>query len=143
MLIHFSLSVQCRFMHLGGQIMASLDKKSNEISIAVNILIKEEDGMFVAHCLELDIVAVAKTLDQVQEEIISLIRAQIDYAFSNNNLDNLYHPAPKEVWAELKKCKELQEKKYKLESKYKKGVESLLPPWLIAKTCRQEKFCYA
>lgn len=36
--------------------MASLGKKSKDISMAVNMLIKEGEGMFVAHCLELDVV---------------------------------------------------------------------------------------
>ena len=121
--------------------MAIKGKKSSDISIGVNILIKEEDGMFVAHCLELDIVAVAKTLDQAQREVVSLICAQVDYAFSNNNLDNLFHPAPPEVWAEFFKCKEQQERKYKLESAFQKDIKTILPPWIIAKTCQSGKHC--
>jgi hypothetical protein len=39
-----------------------------------------------------------ETLEQTQKDIVALICAQIDYAFSNDNLDNLYHPAPKQVW---------------------------------------------
>ena len=35
--------------------------------------------------------------------ILSLIQVQVEYAFENDNLDNLYHPAPKEVW---KACRE-------------------------------------
>jgi hypothetical protein len=126
--------------------MASLGKKSKDISIAVNILIKKDEGMFVAHCLELDVVAVAKSAEDAQREVISLVCAQVDYAFSNNNLDNLFHPAPPEVWAEFFACKEQRERKYKLESGFQKEVKEhkiLLPPWLIAKTCQQGNLCHA
>ncbi len=122
--------------------MAIIGKKSADISLSVNILIKENDNMFVAHCLELDIVAVAETLDQAQKEVVSLICAQVDYAFSNDNLSNLFHPAPPEVWAEFFECKEQQERKYKLESAFQKGVKTILPPWLIAKTCQSCKYCH-
>lgn len=122
--------------------MAIIGKKSADISLSVNILIREDDNMFVAHCLELDIVAVAETLDQAQREVVSLICAQVDYAFSNNNLSNLFHPAPPEVWAEFFECKEQQERKYKLESAFQKGINKILPPWLIAKTCQSGKYCH-
>lgn len=75
--------------------------KTSDLSFNTNVLIKKSDDMFVAHCLELDIVAVADTLDAVRKEIVSLICAQIDYAFSKDNIDNLFHPAPQEVWQEF------------------------------------------
>jgi len=126
--------------------MAEKIKKSNEISFSANVLIKEEDGMIVAHCLELDIIAVGTTLKEVQSEIVSLICAQIDYAFSNDNLDNLYHPAPPEMWQEFYRCKEQIERKYAIRKKFqgKSGIEKIVPPWLITKTCRAEETrCYA
>jgi hypothetical protein len=36
--------------------MAEVLKKSNDISFTTNILVKKEDGLHVAHCLELDYV---------------------------------------------------------------------------------------
>lgn len=125
--------------------MAMKAKKTKDISIAINILIKKDNSMYVAHCLELDIVAVAKTPDDAQRDIISLVCAQIGYAFSNNNLDNLFHPAPPETWAEFFSCKEQMERKYKLESffqKKNKKQKIILPPWLITKTCQPE-LCHA
>lgn len=102
-----------------------------------NILIKREEGYFLAHCLELDIVATADTLKQVQDDVISLINAQIDYAFAHDNLDNLYHPAPAEVWKEFFKCKETWEKKSKIKSRFRDEIpKSFIPPWIIAKMCK-------
>jgi hypothetical protein len=112
--------------------MAELLRTNKDISFTVNILAKAEYGMFTAHCLELDIVAVADTLELVQKEIVSLVCAQIDYAFSNDNLDNLFHPAPPEAWQELYRCKEQTERKYAIKSE--KAFEKV-PPWLITKTC--------
>jgi hypothetical protein len=70
-------------------------------SMTFNIIAKKESGMWVAHCLELDIVATAGTMTDVKKEMDDLIVAQIDYAFTNNNLDNLYKPAPPEAWKEF------------------------------------------
>lgn len=124
--------------------MAELIGKSNTISFITNILTKKEDGMFVAHCLELDIVAVADSLEAVQEEIVSLICAQLDYAFSNDNLDHLYHPAPPELWQEFYKCKEQVERRYEVISRFKKeSIDRIVPPWLITNTCRSDNLCYA
>ena len=68
------------------------------ISMVFNILAKKEGESWIAHCLELDIVATAQSLETVKGEMKDLILAQVDYAFSNDNLENLYRPAPAEVW---------------------------------------------
>ncbi len=126
--------------------MADFINKSNDASFTTNILIKKEDGLFVSHCLELDIVAVGETLAAAEQEIVSLISAQIDYAFSNDNIDHLFHPAPSEAWQEFYRCKKQVEKKYKIKPlfKNKTSPEKIVPPWLITKTCESEHtFLYA
>ncbi|HKL00313.1 MAG TPA: hypothetical protein VJ943_08665 [Desulfotignum sp.] len=117
--------------------MSDIFKKSKDISFTTNILIKKDDGVFIAHCLELDVVAVGESLDMVQREIVSLICAQIDYAFCNDNIDNLFHPAPPETWQEFYKCSEQVERKYEINSlmKNKTDTDKIIPPWLITKTC--------
>ncbi|MBW2647108.1 MAG: hypothetical protein JRE23_13225 [Deltaproteobacteria bacterium] len=79
-------------------------------AMSFSILLKEVDGVFVAHCLELDIVTTHKNVEQVRTDILDLISAQVDYAFSNDNINHLYHPAPPEIWEELSRCKEEYEK---------------------------------
>ena len=81
-------------------------KHSGENGMTFNILIKFEENLYIAHCLELDIVTTGRTMDQTQKDVITLICAQVDYAFSNDNLENLYHPAQKDVWEEFYTCKE-------------------------------------
>jgi len=110
---------------------------SKGVGMTFNILIKEEGGMYVAHCLELDIVATANTLKQVQSDIRDLIKAQVDYAFAHENLDNLYHPAPPEVWKEFYECKIQQESRHRIESAFKTEAEGIfVPPWFMARTCK-------
>ena len=73
-------------------------------SMIFNVLIKKEGNLFLAHCLELDLVAAAKTFSRVKKEMRDIIETQVDYAFSNDNLDHLYKPAPSEVWREFYAC---------------------------------------
>ncbi|MBI5605488.1 MAG: hypothetical protein HY879_19325 [Deltaproteobacteria bacterium] len=110
-----------------------------ETAMTFNVLIKEEEGIFIAHCLELDLVTTATSLDQVQTDILDVIGVQVDYAFTNNNLEYLYHPAPQEVWKEFFECQEQWEKKHKITppSKGETASNIFVPTWIIAKTCKR------
>ena len=115
-----------------------------ETSFSTNILIKEEDGVFVAHCLELDIVAVGETLDQARKDIVDLVSAQIDYAFANDNIQNLFYPAPPEIWDQFFSCKEQTENNYKINLQYEKNGSKRrnIPAWLTTKICDVSGLCY-
>ena len=102
--------------------------------------VKKEGNEYVAHCLELDIVTTAPDLNQIHDDMADLIIAQINYAFSNDNLDNLFHPAPSEVWQEFFKCKAGVPKRRELKSK--PGLQNMVPPWIIANTCVSDSNCF-
>lgn len=105
-------------------------------AMTFNILIKKERAYYLAHCLELDIVATAVGFEEVRRDIIDLIDSAIDYAFSNDNLDHLYHPAPPGVWKEFFTCKALSEERFAIESRFQAvGAKRFVPPWMIAKIC--------
>lgn len=73
----------------------------------LKILIKElQEGEWLAHCLELDIATVAPTSQEVTDDILELIAAQIRYAAEHDNWDFLYKDAPKELWEEYLACPE-------------------------------------
>ncbi len=72
--------------------------KEEKSSLTFSILIRKEDDIFVAHCLELDVVATAPTFAQVRNDIADLVLAQVSFAYENDNLKYLYKPAPKEVY---------------------------------------------
>ncbi len=111
-----------------------------EASITFNVFVKKEGDMFIAHCLELDIVVTSDSQEQVKSDLIDLVYAQMDYAFTHDNLDYLYHPAPKEVWEEFYRCKashvENIETRRATESRRRKDIpSSFVPPWIIANFC--------
>lgn len=74
----------------------------------LNILTHEEDGMFVSHCLEMDIVATNTTEKKALNDVINLIKAQIIYAIENKNEDYLLKSAPLEVWRKIKEAKKCE-----------------------------------
>lgn len=122
-----------------------LKTPTKDISLIFNILIKKDDQVFIAHCLELDIVTTADTVDQAQKDLVALICAQVDYAFTNDNLDNLYSPAPSDVWEQFFACEEAWEEKHKIDSGFRKGIthDPFVPSRLIAKTCLEQGACRA
>lgn len=105
-------------------------------AMTFNILTKPGGAEWIAHCLELDIVATGVSAQAAMDEIFDLIVAQVDYAFSNNNLEHLYHPAPSEVWEEFYRCRDEDERALKVESTFGNHLASFIPPWIIAKTCK-------
>ena len=114
-------------------------------SITLNILIKKEEDLYVGHCLELDIVTADASADRVRQDMKDLIIAQIDYAFSNDNLENLFCSAPQTVWKEFYTCEAINVDRIKIESKFQKKqrAKRFVPPWIIAKTCLMENACVA
>jgi hypothetical protein len=111
----------------------------DETALFFNVLIKKTDGEYLAHCLELDLVTTAPTLEQVKEDVADVIASQVDYAFNNDNLDYLYHPAPPEVWAEFFACRGSSEDVKRSITQSRASV----PPWIIAKTCRASNLHHA
>lgn len=101
-----------------------------------NVLVKKEAGLFVAHCLELDIVATADDIKKVTSDIFDLIKAQLDYAFSNDNLQYLYRPAPPSAWKEFYDCKGQIEERIAMKKRSAKSSGSFVPPWFTARTCK-------
>ncbi|MDH5541921.1 MAG: hypothetical protein OEY64_03040 [Nitrospinota bacterium] len=70
-----------------------------------NVLFEKDGNAWVGHCLELDIVSSREDFESSMEEMGDLISTAVSYAFANDNLENLYHPAPPEMWEKFYKCK--------------------------------------
>jgi hypothetical protein len=109
------------------------------VSMVFNVLARRKGDMWIAHCLELDVVTTAESVENLKKDMEDLILAQVDYAFSNDNLDNLYHPAPPEVWKSFYKCKDHTEDRIPIKSSFRSGKKTFVPPWIIAKTCFAQK----
>ena len=110
------------------------------ISLSVNVLAKKEGKTWTGHCLELDIVVTANSLEKLKKDLSDLIIAQVDYAFSNDNLDYLYHPAPPEVWEEFFKCKKQVENRIKVNPTKK---TTFVPPFITTNTCFMDNMARA
>jgi hypothetical protein len=117
-------------------------EKPNKWVIAVNIFHKIEDDLHIAHCLELDIVATGTSKEEADKDIKDLIAAQVDYCFSNGNLESLYHPAPPEVWKEFLATREETEELYQIESQVVHRPPDIPPPWILAKMREAESLEY-
>lgn len=87
------------------------DRSAGWPRFEVNVLCKKEDGVWVGHCLEMDIVTTGGTPDEVQSNMQDLVFAQVESAFENDNLQNLFFPAPKEVWDEFIQCRKAAEER--------------------------------
>jgi hypothetical protein len=113
-------------------------------SMVFNVLVKKDLSYgYIAHCLELDIVATSKTIGQTIKDMLDLIETQVNYAFSNDNLDYLYHPAPADVWEEFYACNEqTEEKKIKMGSSFSENYQGFIPQWITARTCTLPQLDY-
>lgn len=69
--------------------------------IHLDILCYKEEDYFVAHCLQMDLVTTAETIDEAFLDMKELIMTQIEFAAENNNMENIFKPAPREIWRRL------------------------------------------
>ena len=107
-------------------------------SFNFRILIKKEDELWVAHCLELDLVAVAPTEAHVEEDIVAVITEQVRYCIVNDNMDYLFRSAPKEVWDEYQACEKRMKPRDRLIKAPAKGtaLADFPPISFTASACR-------
>ena len=72
--------------------------------IHLDVVCYKEDDLFVAHCLQLDLVTTATTVHQACIDLEGIIKAHLQYAIENENLDNIFKPAPQEIWRMMTKA---------------------------------------
>ena len=70
----------------------------------IRVLLYREDGEFVAHALEMDLLGYGKTDAEALRELKGLIEAQITFARQKNDDTLLDFPAPKEFFARWEKA---------------------------------------
>jgi len=115
---------------------------AREEKFSFKVLIKQEPDAWVAHCLELNLVAVAKTAEQVESDIIDVIVAHVRYAIENENLEYMYHPAPANVWKDFFKCSDREEASYRRDEAIIDDSSSLIPI-IQASKCFYRQACNA
>lgn len=59
---------------------------------------QEDDGVWAAHCLEMDLVGYGKSFKKASENLKELIEMQIDFAIFMEQPTLIYHPAPPRIF---------------------------------------------
>lgn len=105
------------------------------VSLQMNVLVElQPDGSYLAHCLELDLVAEGVTSDAACEELLNVLDVQVRTCFENDNLENLYFPAPPEVWQRLGRAKEL--------CRSQKRHRTIPTPGRRSEAVQLDQYCY-
>ena|ERR1051326_6068312 len=73
-------------------------KTGPNLKINLSAVVYFEDSVWLAHCLELDIVAEGKDSDDALRSLISLCDLQINVALEEGDLEAVFRPAPADVW---------------------------------------------
>jgi predicted RNase H-like HicB family nuclease len=73
-------------------------KARPNFSINLSAIAYCEDGVWLAHCLELDIVSEGKDTDDALRSLMSLCELQITVAVEEGDIESIFRPAPPEIW---------------------------------------------
>jgi hypothetical protein len=71
----------------------------------LDAVIYEDNNLFVAHVLQLDLVGTGTNKTAAINDLIASLEAQFSYAFENDNMRCLGRPAPPEIWEMFAKTK--------------------------------------
>ena len=64
------------------------------LHIPLRIVFYREDGSWVAHCLEFDLVGSGATKDEAAGSLLEIIAIQVEDSLQHDNPANLFFPAP-------------------------------------------------
>ncbi len=67
----------------------------------LDVLLYREDGQCLAHCLQLDLVEAGATPEEAEAALVDVIRAHIESALADDDMEHLFHPAPPEYWRQF------------------------------------------
>ena len=75
-------------------------------TLSFNILVEEKrSDLFVAYCLELDLVATSVDCEDVQGKMKKMINRLVEFACKNQRLSDVYRPASREIWEKYRAAK--------------------------------------
>ena len=64
----------------------------------LDVLLYRENGEWLAHCLQLDLVEAGVTPEEAEENLAGVIQHDIQWAIEDDDMEHLFHPAPPEYW---------------------------------------------
>jgi hypothetical protein len=71
---------------------------SPKLRISLRAIVYSEDAWWLAHCLEMDLVAEGDSPQDAMRTLANLIDIQIQTALDEGDLDGVFRPAPAETW---------------------------------------------
>jgi hypothetical protein len=72
-----------------------------EFHLTFNTVFEEKNGVHVATCLEMGLVATADRKEDLSPIMDKLIRRQVTFALENDNFQDIFHPAD-QAWQYLR-----------------------------------------
>ena len=69
-----------------------------EMNINLSAIVYQEDRVWLAHCLELDIVAEGSDPQDALKSLVALCDLQIRTAMDDGDVASIFRPAPPEIW---------------------------------------------
>jgi hypothetical protein len=70
----------------------------NELRVALRAVVYPHRKWWIAHCLELDLVAEGKSPEAALNDLMDLSITQVETAAQAGNLESVFCPAPPEIW---------------------------------------------
>lgn len=68
------------------------------IELSIHVLGYREDDLYVAHCLEFDIVSDGKTEQEACQNCIECVQHYIEFCVDEGSFENAINSAPREYW---------------------------------------------
>ena len=75
--------------------MASASKHP---ALILDVLLYPDDGQWLAHCLQLDLVEAGATADEAENNLTGVIQHHVQWAIEDDDMEHLFHPAPADTW---------------------------------------------
>lgn len=75
-------------------------------TLSFSVLVEEQQGAFIGHCLETGLVATALDESDVLSKMSKMLVRQIQFAIENDRIKDIYQSAPTEVWNKWIKTEE-------------------------------------
>jgi hypothetical protein len=85
--------------------------KKPDCRIPLQAVVYPHGKWWIAHCLELDLVAEGETPESALQDLIDISVLQIKTAIGNQDLISAFRPAPPEIWAMFSRAKDRPVKK--------------------------------
>jgi len=74
-------------------------RPKRELRIPLRAVAYQHGEWWIAHCLELDLVAESETPASAFRDLMDLVDTQIAAAIARGDLESVFRPAPPEIWA--------------------------------------------